>query len=341
MDYPTTTAGPSSPLLQGGDVIIDWAAAEPNAPVNSVHTYAFVAFDKKVAEWAQAGKKAMLLGHYITYGGSSCTGGQALPSWEIAKLGSANTLCAASPNGGLAVIPNYFDQTFIDDLQTFVKAVADHYAASPYKSSIAYVRIGTGVGGEEFPVQPTYANVAQVTRWGYTPIVWRNWVEARLTNYHSVFGWTAVLNSVSQIPVGAGQCTPGAKWCPQAYDSGVDPTTGKTGLPIQAEIAYWAAAHGLGVGSQALLPKFTYAESNVIIPYVRQHWPGTFIEMQPTAAVTGLTQLQGEAQTAYCYGANLIEWYAQDASNPSYATTIRSWNGWAQGTAPPPNCTGY
>lgn len=322
--------GPTNQALGGVDVLITWAGLEPNAPVNGVHTYNWAPYDNEVQTWVSHGKKVMIAVRYVSEftkegtlqgGNGQCSpNDEYLPSWAAGGAGFS-VYCDADEG---VFLPNFFSSTFINDLKTFEQAVAQHYAHSPWVSSIAYVRAGTGAAGEEIPnvhgpADPGPWNwLASV---GYTNAAWRDWVEARLTEDKTYFSYTTVLNSVNVIG--------GA-----AKDPNPDPTTGQVGLSYQAEIAYWAAAHGLGVGVQALTPGLDYAGIRTIEQYISDHWPNTFREFQTWSGVGGTSEVTGDIQTAYCYaggdrglnpaGHIAIEWYKQDANNAAYLPLLES-----------------
>jgi hypothetical protein len=328
-------AGLTEAGIQGVDVEIRWSWLEPDAPVNGVHHYNWSPFDSEIAQWHNAGKRVMLLVHYIG-GSGSCSSAQMMPDWEITRIPH---VCGSYGE----IIPDYFDPTFVSDLETFVRAIGNHYAQSPSKNALAYVRIATGVGGEETAVKGDWrdwSTFEQVTQWGYTPYTWRDWVEARLTTYQHAFPWTIVLNAVNVIVTSANNCSPAG---PCTFrDPNRDPTTGQTGLTIQAEIAYWAADHGLGIGQQGLAPGYTYANIPGITAYIRAHWSKTFIEFQTNMAENDPSSVQGNIRTAYCYGGKTIEWYANVATNPAYQRVFQDWNQLASGQTKPPSgyCTG-
>ncbi len=314
--------GVSNAALVGADVEIRWSWLEPNAPANGTHQYDWAQFDDIIARWHAAGKRVMLLVHYTDYTGS-CSSQQEMPAWEIARI---QHVCDSAYG---VVTPNYFDPTFITDLRTFVHAIGDHYAASPYKGDIAYVRIGVGVGGEAFPNktgpndQPTWS---QMQSWGYTPYTWREWIEDRLSDYKSMFPWTRVIAPVNN----------------QFFtDPQPDPTTGLTGLTLQMEIAYWAASRGFGIGQQGLAPGYNYAGIRDICRYVRAHWPGTFIQFQTTSGTRDADTINGDIQTAFCYGGTVIEWYAKPANDPAFASAYEHFNDLVTGrvSAPADYCS--
>jgi hypothetical protein len=306
--------GASNPALVGADIEIRWSWLEPNAPVNGMHTYDWAPFDDLIARWHAAGKRVMLLVHYIAYTGS-CSGEQEMPTWELARVPHT----CDQQNG--VVLPDYFDPTFVADLQGFVRAIGAHYAASPYKADIAYVRIGVGVGGEAFPVKtgPNDEQAwAQLQSWRYTPYVWRDWIESRLGDYRAAFPWTLVIAPVNN----------------QFFtDPQPDPTTGQARLTLQAEIAYWAAAHGYGIGQQGLAPGYNYAGIRDICRYVLAHWPSTFIQFQTTSSVHDAATINEDIQTARCYGGKVIEWYAKPANDPALIPAIQRFNDLATGRA--------
>ena len=326
-----TAAGLTAPSIQGGDVVMSWSWLEPNPPVDGAHQYNWSPFDSEVAQWHRAGKRVMLLVRYVgdAAGPGSCDGEQMMPAWEIARVPH---VCGASG----AIIPNYFDPTFIADLQAFVAAIGSHYGHSPDRSAIAYVRIATGVGGEETAVKGDWRDWAafeQMARWGYTPYAWRDWVEARLSSYQQAFAWTIVLNSVDVIVDSASNCTPAG---PCLFrDPQPDPTSGQTGLPIQAEIAYWAAAHGFGIGQQGLAPGYDTARIREITAYIKAHWPRTFIEFQTVQTDNDPASIEGNIQTAFCYGGSTIEWYPVVATNAAYQQAFARWDQLTRGVAHP------
>jgi hypothetical protein len=334
-----TTAGLTTSGIQGDDVVITWNWLEPDAPVNGVHQYNWAPFDSQIAQWHQAGKRVMLLVRYVGTQGAAapgCAGPQLMPDWELARIPHT---CGMAGE----VLPNYFDPTFIADLDGFVAAIGAHYAQSQDKSAIAYARIATGVGGEETAVKGDWRDwpaFQQMAQWGYTPYAWRNWVEARLSSYHQSLPWTTVLNAIDVIVDSANNCS--ASGPCHFSDSKADPTSGQTGLTIQAQIAYWAAAHGLGIGQQGLAPGYDTGGIREITAYVVAHWPSTFIEFQTDKTENDLGSVQGNIQTAYCYGGKTIEWYPNVATNAAYQQAFAHWDQYVRGQAQPPSgyCNG-
>src|SRR5262250_923827 len=97
--------------------------------------------------------------------------------------------------------------------------------------------------------------------------------ESMLSYFKSVFSYTTVIYPIVQLD-----------------------TNPATGNPVQMDVAYWAAAQGMGVGAQGLvpIPNYPYARLNVIIPHILSHYPNTYIQFQTVAAVSSATDVQGD-----------------------------------------------
>ncbi len=279
--------------INGIDINMNWVDVEPQQGV-----YNFGPIDQEITTWVQAGKEFTLVVRYIADTGT-CTGTQYMPQWEIQRIPHfCDTLKGT-------IIPNYFDQTFITDLETFVKAIGSHFTQSPYKANLAYIRVGLGVAGEGFPIFSLTSNPdwSQLIAYGYTPASWRDWQRARMATFKAAFPWTKVIYPIN-------------------VQGTTDPANG---LPLQVSQAYWAAANGLGIGSQTLSPGFTYAQINTIAAYINKNYPGTYIQFQTKTGVNSSSTVQGDIQTAQNYGARSIEWYENVVGNNSYTPLFQQW----------------
>lgn len=294
----------TNPYIGAVDINMNWATVEPQQGV-----FNFVPADNEVAAWAKQGKKFTLIVRYVNEAGhatlTNCNRAQLLPSWEIARI---QHFCDVDKG---TIIPDYFDPTFKADLETYVKAIATHFAQSPYRNNLEYVRIGVGLAAEGFYLMPCGNNPcdfatdkAQLVSWGYSAVVWKNWQEEWMLAYKSAFSYTTVIYPI--VPLDT------------------DPTTGQ---PTQTEVAYWAATQGMGVGAQGLSPYFanTHAPINKMLLSIHTHYPNTYIQFQTVAQVTDATEMQQDIQISGQLSAKSIEWYANDIVNPSYQSLLQQW----------------
>lgn len=282
-----------NPNIEAVDINMNWINVEPQQGV-----FNWRPADNEIAAWAGQGKKFTLIVRYIKEGtsGTDCSSQQLMPAWEIARI---QNFCDSDMG---TLIPDYFDPTFKADLEAYVQALATHYANSPYRNNLLYVRIGLGEGGEGFPIRfkgDYYTTDAQqLATWGYTPSSWAKWQEEMLASYKSSFWYTRVIYPLN------GQDT--------------DPTTGQ---PVQIEVAMWAAANGFGVGQQGLQP----GTNSPIFQQLRSQYPEIYIQYQTFEAVRTFAGIQADIQAADKNGAQFIEWYSQDAVNPAYQPLFAQW----------------
>src|SRR5205085_6412187 len=101
----------------------------------------------------------------------------------------------------------------------------------------------------------------------------------------------------------------------------------QTGNPVEMDVAYWAAAHGFGVGAQGLVrvPNYRYADLQIILPYIRQHYPNTYIQFQTVSSVSSYRAIAGDIQTASGYGARSVEWYESDITTSFFQPLFHRW----------------
>ena len=284
-----TASALSAPGIGAVTVQLNWDAMETSPGV-----FNWAPVDKEVADWASRGKQFILI--VRLQGGTSCTGRQVLPAWEIARVPH---LCAAYPGD---IIPDYFDPTYTADSHAYIQAIGQHFAQSPYRSHLAYVRIAKGRGGENMPIKggPSDPAWAQLQRWGLTPDTLKQYHEQRLLFEQSLFPYTHVIYNVDPLGV-------------------QDPATGQ---PLQQVIAEFAAAHGMGVGYNGLRPG---SSGGIGRSSLAQKYPNTYITFQTVFSVGSLSAIQGDITTASGAGGRAIEWYTGDATNPAYQSAFQQW----------------
>ncbi|HEV7235916.1 MAG TPA: hypothetical protein VGN15_07035, partial [Ktedonobacteraceae bacterium] len=122
----------TNPNISAVDINMNWSDVEPQQGA-----FNWAPADQEMADWSSHGKKFTLIIRYVhELAQKSCNNGnQWMPAWELARIPN---FCSA----GGEYVPDYFDTTFQSDLQAYVAAIAQHVAASPYISSLEFVRIG-------------------------------------------------------------------------------------------------------------------------------------------------------------------------------------------------------
>jgi hypothetical protein len=311
-----SAAALANPAVGAVAIPLDWASIEPRSG-----QLRFATLDQTAAAWTAQGKNFILIVRFANESGGGahgCSGTGFLPAWEVARI---PTYCDSDMN---MVIPDYFDPTFQSDFLAYVRAIAAHVGASSYRSHLLYVRIGLGLAGEGFPVMPCPAGVwcdskttdlSQLVAWGYSTHAWARWQEQMLLHYRALFAFTCTRVI---YPMG---------------DYGVD---GVTHQLVDVEVAEWAANHGFGLGAQGLVPSPTYssyAGIGTIVTYVRAHDPQTLIQFQTWSSLqqsaTTLYDVTcvalGDIVNAEQLGAQSIEWYDTDATNPDLLALLAAW----------------
>ena len=185
-----------SPYIHGIVYSLYWACSDQDG--TSAH-YTWAGFDNQIIAngWAAAGKKIMVVLGGVTYGGSDniCYGGAGFgtsgvgnygtPAYVWTALGSANYATCSGEQ-----IPNYLNSAYLNNYKNWVAATLAHLAASPYATSIQYVRVAWGKGGETTPIANWDApgncpdgsgNNTLTTDWGYTLPGWETFLHNGMT----------------------------------------------------------------------------------------------------------------------------------------------------------------
>lgn len=318
----------TNPNIGAVDINLNWYLVEPQPGL-----FNFAPADQEIAAWVGQGKKVTLelrFQHETNAPKADCTSDGWLPTWVAT---SVPTLCENRGASAGFVIPDYFDRTFQADWRRYVGAVASHYANGPYKGDVTYARVALGLGAEAFPLEPCYkpsvqgcsassykAAIRKLQAWGYTASSWLRWQESLLADYKRDFPYTTVIYPINQMLY------------PTSSPLNINPATGD---PIDMDVAYWAAAHGIGIGQQGLQGTYSqdYAKVNEIVAYVHRHFPSTYVQFQTvadlsnkgTSACSAACLVERDVQAARRYHARSIEWYSSDDSNPSFQPYLAQW----------------
>jgi hypothetical protein len=241
--YLLNKSSPAFPLISGAVIRVEWSDFDLGDARTGAHTrYDFKIIDEEIGSWISAGKSVNFVLHTTPYGGSHCPrfgsgsngaqdiGNCAMPPWMWTALGSSNyTDCGGQ-------VPNYLSREFQTNYQAAIKALIEHYASN---SSVGYVRIGLGKGGEinlpggwSDPATP--CGEAYTKRWGYTvgnseKYTWNSYLKKMLE-------FEGTLNSSKQLMV---SITP-------VRAPGVPPEA------VSHFIAPIAVKEGIGLGHQGL-----------------------------------------------------------------------------------------
>lgn len=290
----------ANPAVGAVDINMNWSSVEPQQGV-----FNFAPADNEAAAWAKQGKKFTLIVRYVNEAGhatlTNCNRAQYLPAWEIARI---QHFCDVDKG---TIIPDYFDPTFKADLESYVKAIADHFAQSPYRSNLLYVRVGVGLAGEGFYLMPCGSvpcdftmDKAQLITWGYSATAWKNWQEGLMSFYKSAFSYSTVIYPI--VPLDT------------------DPAMQQ---PTQDVVAHWAASQGMGVGTQGLNPHFP--KMSELIQSIQAHYPNTYVQFQTAAPVADAAAMQQDIQISGQLNAKSVEWYSSDIVNPAYQSLLQQW----------------
>jgi hypothetical protein len=305
----------SSPWVQAVDINLDWRYVE-----TSQGTFDWAPLDHEATAWANAGKHVVLVVRATNETGGGCSAGptQYLPGWEITALhnavGSAGTFC---DKGFDSLVPDWFSSTFESDFQGFISALGAHVAAQPYYSSISYVRVGVGLGGEGFYLMPNQNGYAgdkswMVANWHYSPQAWANFQESTLAAAHAAF--PAPVQVIYPI---------------DAQDN-LSP-----GYPVDLAVAQWALNEGgIGIGAECLKPggMGNYADFPTIEGWIRDSHPNTYIQFQTCGPTGDVSEEQGIITAAEDYGAKSIEWYESTIVSPPSESAMSAYQTWANNT---------
>jgi len=186
-DVQTYLVNNSAAPVTGANFSVQWADID-QGPGTSPQ-YVWTSVDSEIQPWQAAGKRVNL----ILWAVSDAATNTATPQYvwnNLAPL-SETTTC----NG--EEIPDYFDAAnFQTPYLAFIQAALQKYGSD---STIGYMRIGLGHGGETYPA-PGYGSDPTCTTafnsWGYTDTTWTNYL-------NSMLGQEASLNSSNkQLMVG-------------------------------------------------------------------------------------------------------------------------------------------
>jgi hypothetical protein len=166
----------NNPNIAGTYLGYYWSQLEPQQG-----QYNWSLIDNDMQPWVANGKSVILrVSTSGQYKWQPPTSGNGTPQWVYSQGVSSVTETDHS------VIPQYWNQTFLSDLNTFVQAFASRYDGNAHISAI---EIGVGMGGETKP--DTLNNgKSRMQQWqaiGYTNAVWWDTIQKIINMYTSAF----------------------------------------------------------------------------------------------------------------------------------------------------------
>ncbi|MBW8792558.1 MAG: beta-galactosidase [Streptomyces sp.] len=166
----------SDPDVAGRSLVYYWAQLEPQQG-----QYCWNLIDQDMKPWVAAGKKVVLR---VSAAGwakwdTAADSAHGTPAWVYAQ----GVKSVTEQDG--AVMPEYWNQTFESDLDTFLAAFAARYDGN---AAVSAVDISIGVGGES--KADSEKNPDLLSLWqsiGYTDELWWGYAQHTITTYTSVF----------------------------------------------------------------------------------------------------------------------------------------------------------
>ncbi|MFC0439681.1 beta-galactosidase [Kutzneria buriramensis] len=274
------------PDVAGRSLVYYWAQLEPQPGV-----FRWDLIDQDMAPWVAAGKKVIL--RVSTAGWASwdkqADSAHGTPAWVYAQ----GVKSVTEKDG--AVLPQYWNPTFLADLDDFVHAFAARYDGNPH---VALIDLPVGIGGETKPDSEKNPNLLQLWQAiGYTDPTWWTAVQHIIDTYTRAFTHTPLAVMPDKTFLGN---TPG-------YN--------------EAKTLNYAVARGIGLQDNGLLPGRT-------LPAPWGQTPVISEQRNPTT--TDGNSLDAELQAALDDKATLILVFTADLTNPADRETIHHYASLAQ-----------
>lgn len=221
--FPGQQDGPDSAAIQqylinntqvalGATLVVQWSAVDRDG-IPGDYDWSYP--DNQILPWKNAGKKVNLVIWANSDGsdpicgipgqsgpgqfGTDGTGNCAIPTYVWKELTTTDYVTCNPGNANASQqMPNYFNSAFQAHYKTFIQQLIQHYGSD---SSIGYIRIGLGRGGETIP-EGDWENTSEacgmsyVNAWGYSVSSWdSNYLQMMLQ-------YEGSLHSPKQLMVG-------------------------------------------------------------------------------------------------------------------------------------------
>jgi hypothetical protein len=273
----------SDPDVAGRSLVYYWAQLEPQPGV-----FRWDLVDKDMAPWVAAGKKVIL--RVSTAGWASwdkkADSAHGTPAWVYAQ----GVKSVTEKDG--AVLPQYWNPTFLADLGQFVQAFAARYDGNPH---VALVDLPVGIGGETKPDSEKNPNLLSLWQAiGYTDPIWWTAVQHIIDTYAQAFTHTPLAVMPDKTFLGN---TPG-------YN--------------ERKTLDYAVAKGIWLQDNGLIP-------NRSLPAPWGQTPIVSEQRNPSGSDS--KTLSAELQAALAAKARLILVFTSDLTNPANKAVIHQYAG--------------
>lgn len=173
------------PAVSGRVLIYYWSELEPEEG-----KFDFANMDKEISLWTNAGKLVVL--RFSVSGQTHWKKPwsiQGTPAWAYRKyhIGSVTEVDGA-------ILPVYWNQGFLTDLDLFLHGLSAHIQASPYRDKVTFIELAVGDGGETKPDteqnKTPEERAARLELWqkvGYTNALWYQAIAKTIEIYKKEF----------------------------------------------------------------------------------------------------------------------------------------------------------
>jgi hypothetical protein len=171
----------SNPDVAGRSLVYYWAQLEPQKG-----QYNWDLVDQDMKPWVDAGKKVILR---VSAAGQTkwdkdADSAHGTPKWVYDQGVKSVT------EQDKAVLPQYWNPTFEQDYDDFIKAFAARYDGS---ANVAFIDASVGIGGETKPDSENNKNILSLWQSiGYTDDIWWGYVQNAISTYRQAFTKTPV-----------------------------------------------------------------------------------------------------------------------------------------------------
>lgn len=214
-----TTQFPEIKEMSGVSLLIYWGQIEPQRD-----QYDFSIIDQALAYWGAKGKKVILgVGTVgFPFREADDTINSATPAWVLGEVSTFQQMALVIPfsrepakNHTLATMPSYWDPRFVKETRKLVEKLAARYDGNP---ALAYVRIGTGLLGEDNAT----LDGLKATMPGWSKMNWVHYCQQMADIYAGAFHKSQIEFDEGWIPIIEATGTPEEQAAARAFSKSLN-----------------------------------------------------------------------------------------------------------------------